>query len=52
MWQSRPIFISSTFAGMQAEQNYLRNCVFPELEQRLRTRRHNLGRAAETRWGR
>ena len=42
MWQSRPIFISSTFADMQAERDYLRTRVFPELEERLRARRHNI----------
>ncbi|MGO9848375.1 MAG: hypothetical protein ACLPKT_17820 [Methylocella sp.] len=42
IWQSRPVFISSTFADMQAERDYLRTCLFPELEERLRTRRHNL----------
>src|SRR5262245_34467623 len=42
MWRSRPVFISSTFADMQAERDYLRTRVFPELEERLRARRHNL----------
>jgi tetratricopeptide (TPR) repeat protein len=42
MWRSRPIFISSTFADMQAERDYLRSRVFPELEERLAGRRHNL----------
>src|SRR5580704_11783745 len=42
MWQSRPVFISSTFADMQAERDYLRTHVFPELEERLRARRRNL----------
>ena len=42
MWRSRPIFISSTFADMQAERDYLRTRVFPELEERLRSRRYNL----------
>lgn len=42
MWRSRPIFISSTFQDMQAERDYLRTRVFPELEERLRARRHNL----------
>lgn len=32
MWQSRPVFISSTFADMRAEREYLRTRVF--LEQR------------------
>jgi tetratricopeptide (TPR) repeat protein len=42
MWCARPIFISSTFLGMQAERDYLRTRVFPELEERLRERRHHL----------
>lgn len=42
MWRSRPVFISSTFADMQAERDYLRTRVFPELEERLRARRRNL----------
>src|SRR5580700_6421400 len=42
MWQSRPVFISSTFADMQAERDYLRTRVFPELEERLAARRHNI----------
>ena len=42
MWQARPIFISSTFVDMQAERDYLRTRVFPELEERLRARRHHL----------
>src|SRR5271168_1607136 len=42
MWQSRPVFISSTFVDMQAERDYLRTRVFPELEERLRARQHNL----------
>ena len=41
-WVTRPIFISSTFRDMQAERDYLRNFVFPELEERLRARRHCL----------
>ena len=42
MWRARPIFISSTFQDMQAERDYLRTRVFPELEERLRARRHHL----------
>ena len=42
MWSARPIFISSTFLDMQAERDYLRTRVFPELEERLRARRHHL----------
>ena len=43
MWRTRPVFISSTFQDMQAERDYLRSNVFPELEERLRARRHYLG---------
>jgi tetratricopeptide (TPR) repeat protein len=42
MWTARPIFISSTFVDMQAERDYLRTRVFPELEDRLRARRCHL----------
>jgi ankyrin repeat protein len=42
MWQASPIFISSTFVDMQAERDFLRSRVFPELEERLASRRHNL----------
>ena len=49
-WRSRPIFISSTFKDMGAERDYLRNYVFPELEERLRKRRHFL-EPIDLRWG-
>src|SRR5580700_637156 len=42
MWSARPIFISSTFLDMQAERDYLRTRIFPDLEERLRARRHHL----------
>jgi tetratricopeptide (TPR) repeat protein len=42
MWQARPVFISSTFVDMQAERDYMRTRVFPDLEERLRGRRRNL----------
>ena len=41
-WNTRSIFISSTFADMQSERDHLRTHVFPALEERLRARRHNL----------
>jgi hypothetical protein len=41
-WQSRPVFISSTFADMQAERDHLRRFVFPALEERLHARRRHL----------
>lgn len=42
MWRARPVFVSSTFVDMQAERDHLRTRVFPELEERLRSRRHHL----------
>lgn len=42
MWRARPVFISSNFADMQAECDHLFKFVLPELEERLRKRRHNL----------
>ena len=42
MWRARPVFVSSTFLDMQAERDYLRTRVFPELEERLRARRQHL----------
>jgi len=41
-WRTRPIFISSTFRDMHAERDWLRNRVFPRLEEELRRRRHLL----------
>lgn len=41
-WTSRPIFVSSTFKDMHAERDYLRQRVFPRLEEALRARRHLL----------
>jgi len=41
-WRARPIFISSTFRDMHAERDWLRDRVFPELEERLRRHRHHL----------
>lgn len=35
-WQTRPVFISSTFKDMQAERTYLQHVVFPRLEEELR----------------
>jgi len=49
-WQVRPIFISSTFKDMGAERDYLRQHVFPELEERLRERRCHL-EPIDLRWG-
>lgn len=41
-WKSQPIFVSSTFADMQAERDHLRSVVFPALEERLRARRSHV----------
>lgn len=35
-WQDVPVFISSTFLDMQPERDYLRDVVFPQLEESLR----------------
>ena len=35
VWQSRPLFLSSTFKDMQAERDYLRTHVFPRIQERL-----------------
>jgi hypothetical protein len=42
IWQSRPLFVSSTFADMQAERDHLRTHIFPALEERLNARRGHL----------
>ena len=49
-WQSRPVFITSTFRDMQAERDYLRARVFPVIEERLRRRYHFL-EPIDLRWG-
>ena len=41
-WRSRPVFITSTFLDMQDERDFLRNVVFPDIEEQLRARRHHL----------
>jgi tetratricopeptide (TPR) repeat protein len=50
IWQSRPIFISSTFRDFHAERDYLHQVVFPELEERLRERYQHL-EPIDLRWG-
>jgi len=50
VWRSRPVFVTSTFRDMQAERDHLHNHVFPELEERLRERFHNL-EPIDLRWG-
>jgi tetratricopeptide (TPR) repeat protein len=49
-WQSRPVFITSTFRDMHAERDWLRERVLPELEERLRERRAHL-EPIDLRWG-
>jgi len=49
-WLARPIFITSTFRDTHAERDHLRHFVFPELEERLRSRRCHL-EAIDLRWG-
>jgi tetratricopeptide (TPR) repeat protein len=41
-WRARAVFLSSTFADMHAERDYLRLHAFAELEERLRERCHDL----------
>jgi tetratricopeptide (TPR) repeat protein len=41
-WRSRPVFISSTFADMHWERDYLETHAFSVLAERLRERRHHL----------
>ena len=52
IWRSRPVFITSTFRDFQAERDWLRTRVFPELEERLRERRHHLEPIDLRGWGR
>ncbi|MBM7096444.1 DUF4062 domain-containing protein [Bacillus sp. H-16] len=49
-WNSRPIFISSTFKDMQAERDYLHYYVFPALEEKLKER-HTYLEPIDLRWG-
>ena len=49
-WKTSSIFISSTFRDMHAERDWLRNHVFPELEERLAERRIRL-EPIDLRWG-
>ena len=41
-WRARPVFVSSTFKDMQAERDYLRQVVFPRVEEELRMGRIQL----------
>ncbi|HUT18220.1 MAG TPA: hypothetical protein VM366_03595 [Anaerolineae bacterium] len=49
-WQTRPVFVSSTFRDMQSERDWLRDRVIPELEERLR-KRHAQLEVVDLRWG-
>jgi len=49
-WQSRALFVSSTFEDMHAERDHLQQFVFPELEERLRAHRTHLA-CIDLRWG-
>jgi tetratricopeptide (TPR) repeat protein len=49
-WRTFSIFISSTFADMQAERDHLKNVVFPRVEEELQKRRINL-ELVDLRWG-
>ncbi len=50
VWGTRPVFVCSTFADMQAERDHLRNVVFPELAERLAQYRQHL-EPIDLRWG-
>ena len=50
VWRTRPMFITSTFRDMHAERDWLKNHIFPELEERLRARRCHL-EIIDLRWG-
>ena len=49
-WRTFSIFISSTFADMQAERDYLKQIVFPRVEEELQKRRIKL-EFVDLRWG-
>jgi tetratricopeptide (TPR) repeat protein len=49
-WRTFPIFISSTFADMQAERDHLKHVVFPKVEEELQKRRIKL-EIVDLRWG-
>ena len=50
IWRTFSIFISSTFTDMQAERDYLKNKVFPRVEEELQKRRIKL-EIVDLRWG-
>src|SRR5476651_88881 len=49
-WRTFSIFISSTFADMQAERDHLKTFVFPKIEEELRKKRIAL-EVVDLRWG-
>jgi tetratricopeptide (TPR) repeat protein len=49
-WQTFSIFLSSTFADMHAERDYLKNVVFPKLDEELSKRKIKL-EIVDLRWG-
>jgi len=49
-WRTFSIFISSTFADMQAERDHLKNVIFPRVEEELQKRRIKL-EIVDLRWG-
>jgi len=50
LWRTFSIFISSTFADMQAERDYLKQIIFPRVEEELQKRRIKL-EIVDLRWG-
>lgn len=49
-WRTFSVFISSTFADMQAERDHLKNVIFPAVEEELHKRRIKLD-IVDLRWG-
>ena len=49
-WRTFSVFISSTFADMQAERDYLKNIFFSRVEDELQKRRIRL-EIVDLRWG-
>ncbi|TRZ48361.1 DUF4062 domain-containing protein, partial [bacterium] len=49
-WRTFSVFISSTFADMQAERDHLKNIVFPKVEEELQKHRIKL-EIVDLRWG-
>jgi len=49
-WRTFSIFVSSTFADMQAERDYLKSIILPKVEEELRLRQIRL-EIVDLRWG-